>query len=163
VLEPYTAPSVYPNSGQRVVEGQRLIQAASDSFLGWSEGVLKRRQFYLRQLRDMKWSPDPSSMSAAQLDRYAGLCGHVLARAHARSGDAIAISSYLGSTDTFDEAIASFSQAYAKTVAADYLDFTAGVASGRFGTGDGGAALETYLASIRSGGTGTLNTDGTIH
>lgn len=150
VLEPYTAPSVYPNSGQRVVEGQRLIQAASDTFLGWSQGVLGR-QFYLRQLRDMKWSPDPSSLAGEALNSYAGLCGHVLARAHARSGDAIAISAYLGASDIFDASIEDFARSYAKTVLKDYQEFTAAVTSGQLGATEHDDALADYLAEIRRG------------
>ncbi len=160
VLEPYTAPSVYPNSGQRVVEGQRLIQAASDSFLGWAEGPLGR-QYYLRQLRDMKWSPNPSAMSADDLNRYAGLCGHVLARAHARSGDAIAIDAYLGTSDTFDGAIEDFSRAYADTVAADYAAFTQAVASGTYGGAGDGDSVSDYLEGLRQGAGATSTAETT--
>ena len=130
VLEPYTAPSAYAQMGERVVEGQRLMQAASDSFLGWVTGRLGR-EYYVRQLRDMKWSPDPSRFLPAGLSSYAELCGHVLARAHARTGDAIAISAYLGRATTFDTAIRDFSLAYADQVASDFDAFTAAVASGR--------------------------------
>lgn len=130
VLEPYTAPSAYAQMGERVVEGQRLMQAASDSFLGWVTGKLGR-EYYVRQLRDMKWSPDPSRFIPRGLASYAELCGHVLARAHARTGDAIAISAYLGTADTFDEAIRAFSLAYADQVVSDYAEFTAAVSSGR--------------------------------
>lgn len=148
VLEPFTAPSVYPNSGQRVVEGQRLIQAASDSFLGWSQGILGR-QYYVRQLRDMKWSPDPSTLNRVALVTYAGLCGHVLARAHARSGDAIAIDAYLGRSESFDAAIEAFSLSYADTVETDYRAFTEAVQSGRLSGNGDDTALEDYLEQIR--------------
>ena len=130
VLEPFTAASEYAQMGERVVEGQRLMQAASDSFLGWVTGKLGR-EYYVRQLRDMKWSPDPSRFIPQSLTSYAELCGHVLARAHARTGDAIAISTYLGRATTFDEAIRGFSLAYADQVASDFDAFTAAVASGR--------------------------------
>jgi hypothetical protein len=106
------------------------MQAASDSFLGWIDGPAGR-SFYIRQLRDMKWSPDPSSLTAERLVRYGTLCGHTLARAHARSGDAIALSAYLGSSGAFDEAIASFAHAYAEQVAADYATFMEAIDSGR--------------------------------
>ena len=130
VLEPYTAASAYAQMGERVVEGQRLMQAASDSFLGWVTGKLGR-EYYVRQLRDMKWSPDPSRFTPQGLSSYAELCGHVLARAHARTGDAIAISAYLGRAATFDEAIRAFALAYADQVASDFAQFTAAVSSGR--------------------------------
>ena len=130
VLEPYTAPSAYGQMGERVVEGQRLMQAASDSFLGWVTGKLGR-EYYVRQLRDMKWSPDPSRFTPQSLASYAELCGHVLARAHARTGDAIAISAYLGRAATFDEAVREFSLAYADQVVSDFAEFTAAVSSGR--------------------------------
>ena len=135
VLEPYTAPSTYAQMGERVVEGQRLMQAASDSFLGWVTGKLGR-EYYVRQLRDMKWSPDPSSFSPEVLVGYAELCGHVLARAHARTGDAIAISAYLGRSVTFDEAIRTFSLNYADQVTSDYAAFQAALADGRLASGD---------------------------
>jgi uncharacterized protein (DUF2252 family) len=130
VLEPFTADSTYAQMGERVVEGQRLMQAASDSFLGWVTGGLGR-QYYVRQLRDMKWSPDPSRFTPAGLSGYAELCGHVLARAHARTGDAIAISAYLGRAEAFDEAIRSFALDYAEQVGSDYAAFSDAVASGR--------------------------------
>ena len=94
VLEAYTRKSTFSKHGHRVVTGQRLIQAASDSFLGWIDGP-GGRSFYVRQLRDMKWSPDPAWLTGERLIDYAQLCGSTLARAHARSGDAIAISAYL--------------------------------------------------------------------
>lgn len=134
VLEPYTAPSVYTQMGERVVEGQRLMQAASDSFLGWVTGKLGR-QYYVRQLRDMKWSPDPSRFSPGGLAGYAELCGHVLARAHARTGDGVAIATYLGKSTAFEDAIRSFALSYADQVNVDYAAFTAAVASGRLVSG----------------------------
>lgn len=134
VLEPYSVPSAYAQMGERVVEGQRLMQAASDSFLGWVTGKLGR-EYYVRQLRDMKWSPDPSGFTPASMSSFAELCGHVLARAHARTGDAIAISAYLGGSTVFDEAIRTFALRYADQVSSDYAAFTAAIASGRLASG----------------------------
>ncbi len=107
VLEPFVGKSRYANHGQRVVEGQRLMQAASDIFLGWNrvtglDGV--ERDFYLRQLRDWKGSWAPEAMVPQVMALYGGMCGWTLARAHARSGDRIAIASYLGGSDAFDRA-----------------------------------------------------------
>jgi len=122
VLEAYAGVSPFPHHGQRVVEGQRLIQAASDAFLGWVTGGYGR-QYYVRQLRDMKWSPDPSQLTPETLQAYANLCGHVLARAHARSGDAVSISGYLGTSATFGQAVAAFSRAYSDQVSLDFAQF----------------------------------------
>jgi len=149
VLEPYTVPSVYAHSGERVVQGQRLTQAASDSFLGWVSGALGR-QYYVRQLRDMKWSPDPSTFRPTGLTNYAELCGHVLARAHARSGDAVAMAAYLGNSTTFDDAIASFALSYADQVQEDFASFQAAVADGRLAGGEMSTQLELYLEAMRN-------------
>jgi len=149
VLEPYTAPSTYTQMGERVVEGQRLMQAASDSFLGWVTGKMGR-EYYVRQLRDMKWSPDPSEFVPVGLSSYAGLCGHVLARAHARTGDAIAISAYLGGSTVFDEAIRTFALDYADQVSSDYAVFSAAVASGRLAGGDVEADAERFREIMRN-------------
>ncbi|MDI1290388.1 MAG: DUF2252 family protein, partial [bacterium] len=116
--------------GHRVVTGQRLMQAASDSFLGWIDGP-GGRSFYLRQLRDMKWSPDLATLTPDGLLSYSRLCGHTLARAHARSGDAVAVAAYLGNSTTFDKAITDFAVSYADQVALDYAAFTAAIASGQ--------------------------------
>lgn len=148
VLEPYTGASAYPQSGQRVVEGQRLIQAASDSFLGWVTGKLGR-EYYVRQLRDMKWSPDPATFQPDDLVNYAKLCGHVLARAHARSGDAIALAAYMGQSASFDDAIASFSMAYADLVKQDFAAFKDAVADGRLAGGAASTELERYIEAMR--------------
>ncbi len=123
VLEPFVGKSRYANHGQRVVEGQRLMQAASDIFLGWNritgfDGV--DRDFYLRQLRDWKGSWAPEAMVPQVMALYGQMCGWTLARAHARSGDRIAIASYLGGSDAFDRAIVSFSEAYADQNDRDY-------------------------------------------
>lgn len=149
VLEPYTVPSVYAHSGERVVQGQRLTQAASDSFLGWVSGALGR-QYYVRQLRDMKWSPDPSTFRPTGLTNYAELCGHVLARAHARSGDAVAMAAYLGNSTTFDDAIASFALSYADQVQEDFASFQTAVADGRLAGGEMSTQLELYLEAMRN-------------
>ena len=134
VLERFVGRSRYPNCGQRVVAGQRLMQAASDIFLGWQrvpgfDG--QPRDFYIRQLRDWKGSADVDTMTASGMAVYARLCGATLARAHARSGDRIAIASYLGNGDVFDRAIADFSAAYADQNERDYQTLPDAVQSGR--------------------------------
>ncbi|MFB7369600.1 DUF2252 domain-containing protein [Streptomyces sp. NPDC056222] len=129
VLEPYLSPSAYTHQGQRVVCGQRLTQAASDIFLGWMTGP-EKRHFYWRQLRDMKGSAEVETMSPAMLRAYAGLCGRALARAHARSGDRIAIAAYLGSSDVFDRSMADFAIRYAGQNADDYAALSAAIAAG---------------------------------
>jgi hypothetical protein len=126
VLAPYAGASEYAHQGERVVQGQRLMQAASDSFLGWVTGAGPRRQeFYVRQLRDMKGSAAVETMSPAALARYGKICGAALARAHARAGRAARISGYLGDDDTFDGALERFAVAYADQNATDYAAFTA--------------------------------------
>jgi uncharacterized protein (DUF2252 family) len=126
VLEPYAGASEYSHHGQRVVEGQRLMQAASDIFLGWvtAPGIDGRpHDFYVRQLWDGKASVAVEALDTAQLEQYGKLCGWTLARAHARSGDRIAIASYLGGGTVFDEAIVSFAQAYAAQNQRDFERF----------------------------------------
>jgi uncharacterized protein (DUF2252 family) len=112
VFEPYLGKSPYGNHGERVVVGQRIMQSASDIFLGWSSGK-KGRHFYIRQLRDMKIKPQVEIFQTEQMLRFAKYCGWTLARAHAKSGDAARISGYLGRNDLFDEAVADFGVAYA--------------------------------------------------
>lgn len=119
VLEPYAGNSQYENQGQRVVAGQRLIQFASDMFLGWLR-ISSGHDFYVRQLRDMKYSLPVETFNAEQLGQYAELCGWVLARAHARSGDAARIAGYLGKGAPFDEAVAKFAATYADQVERDH-------------------------------------------
>jgi len=131
VLEDHLPPSRYTNPGERVVQGQRVMQAASDIFLGWTKGVQANRYLYWRQLRDMKGSALVDTMSAFMLEYYAGLCGWTLARAHARSGDGIAITTYLGAGDEFDAAITDFSQRYADQNEADYQAFVEAVRCSR--------------------------------
>ncbi len=129
VLEAHLGPSRFHNHGRRVVTGQRLMQSASDIFLGWSnEG---EHDFYVRQLRDMKATADLEGMAAGDLADYAGLCGWVLARAHARSGDAAQIAGYLGKSEAMDEAVAAFATAYADQTEKDFAAFEEAVVSGR--------------------------------
>jgi len=130
VLEDHLPKSRYRNSGERVVRGQRMMQAASDTFLGWTKGVQAKRFLYWRQLRDMKGSAVMDGMSAFVLEFYAGVCGWTLARAHARSGDPVAIATYLGVSDTFDASI-DFSRRYADQNEIDYQAFVDAVRSGR--------------------------------
>ena len=130
VLEPYAGKSLHSNHGQRVVEGQRLMQSASDSFLGWTQGR-RGRHFYVRQLRDMKLSPIIEGFDAEILQGYAEACGWALARAHARSGDAAMISGYMGSSVIFDEAICDFAVDYADQAERDHKAFVKAVREGR--------------------------------
>jgi uncharacterized protein (DUF2252 family) len=129
-LEDYLPKSRKSSAGQRVVDGQKLMQAASDIFLGYVQ-VPGGRHFYVRQLTDMKWSADLSRLSRKGMGLYVWLCGEALARAHARSGDRIAISAYLGASDAFDEAVADFAAAYADQNDRDYAAFLSAIASGR--------------------------------
>ena len=134
VLEPFLGKSDYVNCGQRVVEGQRLMQPASDILLGWIRTDVPEggtRDFYVRQLWDAKGSAVVDAMEPNAMDFYAHTCATELARAHARSGDAIALASYLGNGDTFDRAIAAFAEAYAEQNERDYDALKAAVASGR--------------------------------
>lgn len=128
VLEPHLSPSLFANQGQRVVVGQRYMQAASDLFLGWTR--YRNRDFYVRQLRDMKSSIDLSGVRPAGLNAYSALCAWTLARAHARSGDPVAMAAYLGNGDSFDRAIVSFSQSYADQTEQDHALLRAAVDSG---------------------------------
>ena len=146
VLEAYTHASVFTKHGHRVVTGQRLMQAASDSFLGWIDGPMGR-SFYVRQLRDMKWSPDPSSLTGKALPAYAALCGLTLARAHARSGDAVAMAAYLGNGAAFDKATTAFAVSYADQAAQDFAAFTAAIADGRLIAHEDSAGAESVTAA----------------
>jgi uncharacterized protein (DUF2252 family) len=131
VLEPYVGKSRYRQHGERVVQGQRMMQAASDIYLGWTKGLDVRRHFYWRQLRDMKGSVDVEAMIPLGLMYYARICGWTLARAHARSGDPVAIAAYLGPSDAFDTSITDFSERYADQNERDYEAFVKAVKSGR--------------------------------
>jgi len=130
VLEPYAGKSAYPNHGQRVIGGQRLMQAASDVFLGWTRGK-NGRDFYIRQLRDMKMSAVIEDWDAGMLRQYGRMCAHALARAHARSGDAATIAGYMGSGQTFDDAICEFATEYSSQNRSDYRAFIAAIREGR--------------------------------
>ena len=135
VLSRFAGASKYANQGQRVVAGQRLMQASSDIFLGWqriktgADG--QHRDFYVRQLRDWKFSADIATMAPSGMRLYGALCGWTLARAHARSGDRIAIAAYLGGSDVFDRAITQFASAYADQNERDHQALVDAVASGR--------------------------------
>jgi uncharacterized protein (DUF2252 family) len=134
VLEPFLGKSEFANHGQRVVEGQRMMQSASDVMLGWDRiaGIDgEKRDFYVRQLWDAKGSPDLETMDAKGLEIYAEICGWTLARAHARSGDPIAIAAYLGSGDAFDRSMASFARAYADQNERDYAALQEAAVAGR--------------------------------
>ena len=136
VLEPFAGRSRVRNQGQRVVVGQRLMQAAGDIFLGWLHAAHdlddgRLRDFYLRQLWDSKTSADIAAMRPEAMALYARLCAWTLARAHARSGDAIAIAGYLGSGDAFDRAIAAFAEAYADQNERDHAALVDAIANGR--------------------------------
>ena len=130
VLEPYAGKSLHPNHGQRVVAGQRLMQSASDIFLGWSEG-LTGNHFYFRQLRDAKISAIIEGLDLQLLQDYVRLCAWSLARAHARSGDPAMISGYMGSSEIFDEAIGEFAVEYADQNERDYKRFVHAVREGK--------------------------------
>ena len=131
VLEAYLPKSRYGQHGARVVHGQRMMQAASDIYLGWTKGLDVNRHFYWRQLRDMKGSAQVETLLPAGLAFYAGICGWTMARAHARSGDPVAIATYLGASDAFDKSITDFSQRYADQNEQDYEAFVKAVQSGR--------------------------------
>ncbi len=130
VLEPYAGKSEHDHPGQRVVIGQRLMQAASDIFLGWTTGR-NNTQLYVRQLRDMKIKPMVEIFKPKHMVEYAGFCGRALANAHARSGDAATLSGYLGNADNFDEAVADFAVAYADQSERDHAALADAVRSGR--------------------------------
>jgi uncharacterized protein (DUF2252 family) len=132
VLAPYVGSPAIAHEGRRVVEGQRLMQAASDVFLGWARGGPGDRQdFYVRQLRDMKGSAEVERMSPRELDVYAALCGAALARAHARSGRAPAIAGYVGRGDALDRAVATFASDYADQTERDHRALTDAIAAAR--------------------------------
>jgi hypothetical protein len=135
VLSRFVGASKYTNMGQRVVAGQRLMQASGDIFLGWQRAEAgldgKQRDFYVRQLRDWKYSIAIEDLVPRGMRIYGELCGWALARAHARSGDRIAIASYLGGSDVFDRAITQFAGAYADQNERDHKSLVDAVASGR--------------------------------
>jgi uncharacterized protein (DUF2252 family) len=135
VLAPYAGPSEYKHQGERVARGQRMTQAATDEFLGWTKGIASggkdAKDYYVRQLRDMKGSMDVPAMDPEQLNYYGRLCGWALARGHARTGRATVISGYLGESKEFDCAIADFALAYADQNAKDYQRLMDAVANER--------------------------------
>jgi len=131
VLEANLPKSRYRQHGERVVQGQRMMQAASDIYLGWTKGLDVNRHFYWRQLRDMKGSAVIETLKPLGLKFYGRICGWTLARAHARSGDPVAIAEYLGSSDAFDKAITDFSERYADQNEQDYTEFVKAIRSGR--------------------------------
>jgi uncharacterized protein (DUF2252 family) len=132
VLEPYAGPSVYSNHGERVVNGQRLIQPYSDIFLGWMQGTGEfKKHFYVRQLRDIKIKVLVESFGKNIMELYADWCGHAMALSHARSGDADLLRGYMGKTEEFDEALASFSVSYADQNEKDYQAFERAIRDGR--------------------------------
>ena len=137
VFEAYLRPSRYRHHGERVVNGQRLMQAASDIMLGWTKGLDQDRHFYWRQLRDMKGSFEVESSIPSGLVDYAQICGWTLARAHARSGDPVAITAYLGKSDTFDRAMTDFARRYADQNEKDYAAFTKAIKSGKLEATEG--------------------------
>jgi uncharacterized protein (DUF2252 family) len=137
VLEEHLPRSRYRQHGQRVVQGRRLMQAASDIYLGWTRDPDATRHFYWRQLRDMKGSVTTETMTPLGLTLYAQLCGWTLARAHARSGDPVAIAAYLGRGDAFDRAVTDFAERYADQNERDYEEFTAAIKSGRLTAAEG--------------------------
>jgi uncharacterized protein (DUF2252 family) len=131
VLEPHLGPSEYPHHGQRVVVGQRMMQAFPDIFLGWTEARQTGRHYYVRQLHDMKGSADITRLEPAELAAYGATCAWTLARAHTRSGDAAVIAGYLGSGPTFDRAIAGFAESYADQNQLDFEALTTAAREGR--------------------------------
>jgi uncharacterized protein (DUF2252 family) len=136
VFEDHLPKSQYKEHGERVVRGQRLMQASSDIFLGW-ETVPDKHHYYWRQFHDMKGSADVATMSARRLRNYASVCGATLAHAHARSSDAIAIAGYLGSGDTFDKAVTEFAFRYADQNDRDYAAFITAIDNGHIEAADG--------------------------
>jgi hypothetical protein len=130
VLEPYAGKSRYKNHGERVVTGQRILQSASDVFLGWTRDGAGR-DYYFRQLRDMKMKLDLSHMSKADWFEYVKICGRALARAQARSGDSARIAGYLGTNDKFDAAVVKFAMRYAEQTDRDYAALLKAIRSGR--------------------------------
>ena len=130
VLEPYAGKSEYEKHGERVVVGQRLTQSSSDVFLGWVRGP-KGRDFYVRQLRDMKVSFSVQDITSTRLRRYATYCGQALARSHAKSGNAALISGYLGKSDVFDEAVSMFAMEYAEQNKRDHEEMVRAAKTGK--------------------------------
>ncbi len=131
VLEPYLGRAALPHHGQRVVIGQRLTQSASDGFLGWATGPGSGRHYYVRQLWDAKGQGNTETMDRSNLSHYGALCAWALARAHARTGDAVAIAAYLGRGEAFDRAIAEFASRYADQSERDHAALADAIRDGR--------------------------------
>jgi uncharacterized protein (DUF2252 family) len=129
VLEPYAAKNIFPNQGQRIVHGYRLMQPASDIFLGWSRG--RSRDFFVRQLRDMKISPMVETFGPTEMNLFAGWCGRALALSHARSGNSAMLSGYMGKSDALDQALAAFSVAYADQNEKDHAALDRAIRKGK--------------------------------
>jgi uncharacterized protein (DUF2252 family) len=144
VLEQFTRRAPVGHNGQRVVIGQRLMQSATDIFLGWSRGP-HGRDFYVRQLRDMKVAPEIETQTPSMMGAYAKLCGLALARAHDKAGDAAMISGYLGSKDHFDQAMGDYAVAYADQVERDHASFVEAVRAGRLKSDLSMSQLEAAL------------------
>jgi uncharacterized protein (DUF2252 family) len=136
VLENHLPESRYESEGERVVAGQRVMQASSDVFLGWESTAATDSHYYWRQLKDMKASPDIDSASPESLYRFARLCGWILARAHARSGRSEEIAGYLGTAKTFDHALGEFAVAYADQNDADFASFVSAIESGEIASAE---------------------------
>ncbi len=130
VLEAYAGKSLHANHGQRIVHGHRMMQSASDIFLGWSENV-EGKHFYIRQLKDMKIKPLVEVFTSSVMIEYAEICGKTLAHAHARSGEPTKIAGYLGNSDKFDEAIADFASLYADQSESDHAVLMKAVKEGK--------------------------------
>jgi uncharacterized protein (DUF2252 family) len=139
VLEPYAGKSRYSNHGERVVTGQRMLQSASDVFLGWTRDE-EGRSYYFRQLRDMKMKMDPENMRKGDWLEYVEICGWTLARAHARTGDAALISGYLGKNDVFDSTLAKFATTYADQAERDHATLLRAIRAGQVEAQDTAAA-----------------------
>jgi uncharacterized protein (DUF2252 family) len=139
VLEPYAGKSRYANHGDRVVTGQRMLQSASDVFLGWTRDE-EGRSYYFRQLRDMKMKIDLENMTKGDWLEYVEICGWTLARAHARTGDAALIGGYLGKNDTFDLALAKFAVSYADQADRDHATLVKAIRAGQLKAQDTAAA-----------------------
>ena len=131
VLEPYLKHGRHRNQGERVVTGQRIMQAVSDSFLGWTKSPATHTEYYVRQLHDMKYSIDPAGLGPPGMELYAGVCAWALARAHARSGNPATIAGYLGVGDVFDDALAAFAGDYADQTERDHAALAAAIKSGK--------------------------------
>jgi uncharacterized protein (DUF2252 family) len=131
VLEPYAGASGFPNHGQRIVDGYRRMQSASDIFLGWSVGTITKRHYFVRQLRDIKISVRVESFGAFEMELYATWCGRALALSHARAGLSVQLSGYMGKSDTFDRALATFSVAYADQNEKDYAALKRAIRAGK--------------------------------